>query len=41
MDSLMKKENINAVDEVQLVKEKTIMVHILEEVDRISSKYGI
>lgn len=37
----MKKENINAVDEVQLVKEKTIMVHILEEVDRISSKYGI
>ncbi len=30
MDSLMIKENINTVDEVQLVKLKTIMVHILE-----------
>ncbi len=34
-------KNINAVDEVQLVILKTIMVHILEEVDRIYSKYGI
>ena len=41
MDSLNRKEDINTVDAVQLAKAKKIMVNILEEVDRICSKYGI